>query len=290
VLGQVRGLRRAADETPVDPRVVGLLDAAIRVGRRARAERARPERSLADRGLAWLTRRHGPLGGSRLLVAGTGPIGAELARLGRAAGAEVVVASRRPGPGRISLGEGARLVGDVNAVAVALAGRWTALAGLDADVEVGPLVDLSSPPAVPPAVRLRLGDRLATLDRLATEPGADVAAVDAFVAHAERLVADTTVELERSRATRDAQRVSRAIRDTAEVRRAAAMARLERRLPDLTPRELELVEQLSRQLVAGVLHDPIAGLRDDPVLAGAAGALFGVDEERPAGIPRRTAR
>jgi hypothetical protein len=68
------------------------------------------------------------------------------------------------------------------------------------------------------------------------------------------------------------------------------MARLERRLPDLTPRELELVEQLSRQLVAGVLHDPIAGLRDDPVLAGAAGALFGVDEERPAGIPRRTAR
>jgi glutamyl-tRNA reductase len=70
--------------------------------------------------------------------------------------------------------------------------------------------------------------------------------------------------------------VIRAIRSRAEARRAAAVERLLRRLPDLTDRERALVEQLSSQLVAAILHEPSAVLRDDRAgsLAATARRLF----------------
>jgi glutamyl-tRNA reductase len=56
----------------------------------------------------------------------------------------------------------------------------------------------------------------------------------------------------------------RALKERGEARRSARVERLLRRLPDLAPRERELVESMSRQLVTDLLHEPISELRADP--------------------------
>ncbi len=53
------------------------------------------------------------------------------------------------------------------------------------------------------------------------------------------------------------------LRERSEERRRAALERLLRRLPDLDPREQELIGAFSRQLTATLLHEPSARLRDD---------------------------
>jgi hypothetical protein len=62
----------------------------------------------------------------------------------------------------------------------------------------------------------------------------------------------------------------------AEQRRQAEVAWLRRRVPDLSQRELALVEQMSRRLVAGLLHEPRRAIHDDEQgrLRAAAGELF----------------
>ena len=153
VLDQVRRLRRAADRTPlVDGRLVGLLDLAIHVGRRARAERPRFEHSLADRALAWLEARLGSLQGAHLLIVGSGPIGKESARLGTVAGARVSLASRTQAAsesGRLTLEDAALLLPFADGAIVALAASWSDArrARLRDQSAAAPfVVDLSSPP------------------------------------------------------------------------------------------------------------------------------------------------
>lgn len=271
VLGQVRRLRRdAARLGQIDGRIVGVLDAAIATGRRARAERPRTERSLAERGLSWLATRR-ELAGARLLVVGTGPIGAEAARLGRQRGASVTVASRRPDPdpragraSRLTLATAAARFREVDLVVVALAGAWKELLdrGLDAAGRLPFVVDLSAPPAVPGPVRAILGRRLVTLDDLAGGCGDDPVSV-AYRDHAERLIDEVVHSW--SRASRsDGPAVIVALREAAEARRAASLERLWRRLPELSERQRALVELHGRQLVASILHEPTARLRDDP--------------------------
>jgi glutamyl-tRNA reductase len=288
ILGQIRAMRRttgAAGST--DGRLIRLLDSAIGVGRRARADRPRDERGLADRGVSWLRDRMGTLAGARMLVAGIGPIGREVARLAAAAGAHVTVASRHPGAdGRahdtdrrgttISLSEAAQVVRGMDLVAVALAGPWSDLAGTNAPLPL--TVDLSAPPAVPAAVRARSADRLATLDDLAGSVVDPSGTMAAYAAHAERLTRAATADFITELQASDNVEVLRAIRDDAEHRRANDVERLYRRLPELDERQRALIDQVSRQLVAGLLHEPTKRLRED--LGGSrvavARVLFGV--------------
>ena len=288
ILSQIRALRRSADVAgPLDGRLVRLLDTAISVGRRARAERPRDELSLAERGLAWLQERSGPVAGARMLVAGVGPIGRELARLAATAGAHVRVASRDPaahaqahGPGDpgtpISLAEAVSLVPTVDLLAVALAGPWPDLVALESPMPI--TVDLSAPPAVPAAVRARSGSRLATLEELAGPGVALSETTAAYVAHAEQLARAAAAALCTEFGGTDHIAVLRAIRADAEARRATDLDRLYRRLPELDDRQRALIELASRQLVAGLLHEPTKRLRDDPGDARVALArdLFGV--------------
>jgi glutamyl-tRNA reductase len=288
ILSQIRALRRSADAAViVDARLVRLLDTAIFVGRRARADRPRDERSLAERGLAWLQERSGPLAGARMLVAGVGPIGREIARLAATAGAHITVASRDPaahaqahGPGEpgtpISLAEAVSLVPSVDLLAVALAGQWPDLVALESPLPI--TVDLSAPPAVPAAVRARSGSRLATLEELAGSGVAPSETTAAYVVHAEELARAAATALCTELGGTDHVSVLRAIRADAEARRATDLVRLYRRLPELDDRQRALIEQASRRLVAGLLHEPTRRLRDDPGDARVALArdLFGV--------------
>lgn len=291
ILSQIRALRRTAGSaSSVDRRLVGLLDTAIAVARRARADRPRDERSLAERGLSWLRERSDTLGGARMLVAGVGPIGREIARLATAAGAIVTVASRDPAAhGRahgsselgtpISLAAAVRHVPSMDWLAVALAGPWADLASIADPLPL--TVDLSAPPAVPPAIRARSAARLATLDDLAGTTAELSETTAGYVAHAERLTRTATAEFVAEFGATDHIRVLRAIREDAESRRSKDLERLYRRLPELDDRQRALIDQASRQLVAGLLHEPTKRLREDPGGPGVAFArdLFGVGRQ-----------
>jgi glutamyl-tRNA reductase len=273
ILGQVRELRRraASREPAMDGRLIGLLDAAIHVGRRARRERPRAERSLADRAVAWLAGRLGSLDGAHLLVVGSGPIGREAARVGALAGARVVVASRTvtsrapsSGLARITLDDAARGLHAADAAVVALGGTWTGVI----DVPLGPpssalpfVVDLSAPPAIPGPVRALLGHRLATLDEMAaTAAGTVDGPTRAYAVHAEALVEQAIEDLAR-RGDPSVSESIRAARSAAEARHARHLDELMRRLPGLTSRERALIERFSRRLVASVIHEPTVALR-----------------------------
>jgi len=341
ILHQVRELLDAVRAaTPADPVLARALELAISVGRRARADRPRPEeRSLADRAFDWVTSRGTRIAGARVLVAGAGVMGRALAVGASRRGAGVTVASRDPAHARAvalavdgawtSLMDAARQgLWSFDVVLVALGGPWTGLdvgswthaeprAGVAAPAEAAsgapgmpaedslpvatdavvpptavlpvdrakdrPLpvtVDLSSPSALPLPARAALGGRYTDVDRLfATRPtvGAEAARIRAaYVSHAEALVADACERFERWVAARPSVETLRALRAAAEERRARDLERLLRRLPGLEPRERELVEAFSEQLVAGILHGPSARLHDDAdgAAARAARMLF----------------
>jgi glutamyl-tRNA reductase len=196
VLQQLRGLRRTCDGAPrVGGRLVGLLDTAIHLGRRARAERPRSERSLAGRAVSWLASQLGTVDGARVLVVGSGPIGRDAALLATRAGARVTTASRSPRRGATStLPAAARSLPGFDGAVVALAGPWSDLLEVpppDAPASSLLMADLSDPPAIPGPWRARLGERLATLDDLASAGASDDTVTAAYVRHAEELVEAT---------------------------------------------------------------------------------------------------
>jgi len=281
VLAQVRAVVASDDAAhlgAVDPRLRRLLETAIGVGRRARATRPLVERSLAE---------------ATIVVAGAGPIGAAAARAAAGHGARVVVASRDLGRARrvaAPIGATVRTLDDVaadldgiDALVVALAGPWTALA---AAVEPLPtIVDLSAPVAVPPTVVERLGARFADLDALAALADVstrEAASIDAYVAVAESLVEESTDRFLAWLAGRQAVGTLQELRSRVEARRVTEVDRLFRRQPSLDDRDRTLIEQLSQRLVAAVLHEPTRRLREDldGHAADAARVLFALEPER----------
>ncbi len=301
ILHQVRGLLDAVRESGhADPAMVRALELALGVGRRARAERSRPqERSLADRALGWVATRGGQIRGGSVMVAGAGVMGRALAAGAARRGAAVTVASRDPARARalaraiggswVSLEEAATRAMDARVLLIALGGRWDAFAdrwrpaapGWRAPGGPAPItVDLSSPPAVPASVRAILGERYIDVDRLfAPGPSAATRAEEvrrAYVEHAERLVEDACDQYARWAAARPSVATLRTLRASAEEQRSRELERLFRRLPGLDPRERALVTAFSEQLVARLLHSPSARLHDDTdgMAAEAARMLF----------------
>ncbi len=151
VLHQVRGALTGARRAGLaDTAIARLFETAIAAGRRARAQRRPRTLTLEERALAWLRRR---AAGRRLLVVGRGDVGSRLAATARRLGWSVTVASRRAAPGDLDLAGAALAAAAADAVAVALSGPW-----VQAPVELPPVADLSSPPALPAHSRPR--DRL----------------------------------------------------------------------------------------------------------------------------------
>ncbi len=271
ILHQIREARESARSRPTDPALSRLLETAISVGRRARATRSAPSRSdvsLAVRSLDWLS-LHGSLrSGGRLLVVGSGRMGRLLALEARARKIEVIVASRNAeraaalaesvsGRG-VDLEEAARIASGTDAVAVALSGPWVELPG---GVPLPPVVDLSSPPSIAPRGN---GPHL-DIDGLCRWNEAAYATPEqlAYEATATALTEQTAALFERWLNGRPSVGAVRALRDSAERHRATEFERLIRRLPDLEPRERDLIGEFSKRLVAELLHRPTCRLRDD---------------------------
>ncbi len=140
---------------------------------------------------------------------------------------------------------------------------------------LAPVVDLSAPSALPGSLRERLGRDFVGIDDLAagsavretlTEAGVSSAravptAERVFRDRAEALVSEGLAAYRSWLVARAAGEAIRALQVRAEGIRAAEVEALFRRLPDLDPREQDLVRLHTRRIVARLLHPILRDLR-----------------------------
>jgi glutamyl-tRNA reductase len=254
-----------------------IADRALREGRRARTWRSAPPRSLAALALDRLEAGIGPSAGRPVLVAGAGAMGALVVAALARRRASPLVASRDParaarlaaahGAVAVPLDPGDETLGRVAGVVVALAGPWhlsaasvAAMARADA-----PVVDLSQPPALPPAL-LHLGARrITTVDDLAAERE-PTAREHALRARLWQLVDAALADLHAEASRRDAADVVRALADHADAERRAELEHLFRTMPGLSADERAAIERMTAHLARRLLREPfqrLAGPTDE---------------------------
>lgn len=305
ILGQVRtALRDAEAEGAAGPALAALVRAAVRCGRRVRAETeigASPM-AMVEAGADLAERALGGLEGRLVTVVGAGDMAALAVRHLRERGVGTVrVANRsttraralaaRTGaePHGLDALSRALLDADLVVACTGAAGIVVderdvrgAIEGRDADRPLF-LLDLAVPRDVDPAVRSLPGAVVADLDDLAE-------ALEGRGHVAETRRAEVIVEQEAHRfaARRQADRLApviRGIREAGEQARSAEVGRYSSRLSGLSAKEREAVEAMSRGIVAKLLHGPLvrlggsAGTAAGDGLAQAAAELFGVELE-----------
>lgn len=274
-------------DTALHPVLERLFQIALHVGRESRSWREGPARSLADVALDRIERRMGPVAGRRLLVVGAGRMG-RLAALGIARRGGRPIISNRSADRAAALAFDAdgsiapygedQALPEVDGIVLALAAAWQLPPRATASLLVSsaPVVDLSNPPALHAALRGMLGARYTSVDDLARSPQDEMR--ERMRRRLERLLDEADAEFSQWVRSRNVVPTIQALADHAESRRVDEVERLFRRVPDLEPHQRELVEQMSRRLVAGLLHAPMATLNDDASgdLDRAARALFSI--------------
>lgn len=290
---QLLGQARAAYETALADGSTGpilneLFRRALRFGRRVRTH-ARPgsDRSLADRGVAWLV-EYLP-DSTRVLVAGTGEMGRLAARRVAEAGHRVTLVSRSAERGgalleQLPAGDHTLVIGELDAATVAsIRGMVLAVRSRDpvvatAHVEATTpwIVDLSMPAAVSADAATLLGERLMTLDRLAEISGSTpVLAPDVEA----RLRAEMRDEAERFVTWLESRRhvdALAALHGEADEIRRRHLDRLRRRTT-LDSEQLTAVEAASAAMLGELLHRPSVELRRGGADAETVRRLFGLD-------------
>lgn len=274
ILHQIRASVDAARHAgSLDPALERLFAVALQAGRRARSWRQGPSRSLADVALASIERQVGPVRGRDVLVVGAGRMGRLAARTAVAAGASVAVANRSPeGAEALAASTGARIeafdpgvrTSSFAGIIVALAGPWPiGSATIDAlATSATVLVDLSVPAAVPPRFAELVSGRLITADSLALA-AVGPAAHDAPAARLDALADRSTAEFLDWLKRRDGRATAEALIEHADRQRAAELAALWRRLPDLEPKAREAIEAMTLHLAKRLLREPLERLGRD---------------------------
>ena len=298
ILTQVRrALASAEAEHAADSGLRALFGAAIRAGKRVRAETAvaASPAAFVELGLDVAERTLPQQRRRSAVVVGAGTV-ATLA----------AAALRRRGIGGLTIANrteerAERLAGRVGASVVPMARLADAVSEADVLVTatgatgtvVGtdvvttrqrPLfvLDLAVPRDVDPAVAAVPGVRVATVDDLRAGGGERAAAVAQEVARATAVVAD---EVRRFEDWKRAQRLApliRALQERGDRVRDVELSRVAARLRSLEPTERAAVEALARSIVAKLLHDPIVRLKAaSPAVADAyartLAELFGIE-------------
>jgi glutamyl-tRNA reductase len=283
IQGQVKvAWERARDEGAAGQTLNLLCRHALEAGKRARTETgiARSITSVSQAAVVMAAERLRGIEGANVLVLGAGEMGEGMAvALAGAGVAEVTVANRTSGrageladrvggravslldvPGELgradvlltSTGADAPLVERAD-VAAAMAGR-TGRPLL--------IVDIAVPRDVDPAVAEIDGVTLLDMDDVRAFAEAGVADRRREVAAVEAILAD---ELERYLGASSAREVApmvAALRRRAESVRDAELARVRSRYDDLDARQLDMVEVVTRGVVAKLLHQPTVVLKD----------------------------
>jgi glutamyl-tRNA reductase len=302
ILGQVRAAMRAAQEHgSLGRSLSGVLQNALRVGKRAHAETGldRAGHSLVEAGLDQAAALVGPLSAARVLVVGAGAMSGLAVATAARAGVEHLVVTNR------TAGRAQRLADGVGGRAVPLADLPAALAEADVVIsctgavgyviDVGTAahaglgragrhqvyVDLALPRDVEPAVARLPGVHLVDLDglgrRLAGQAlSADLAQVRAVIAEE----VDTFLAGQRSEAAAPTVVALRALaRSVVE----AELARLAGRLGEVDERVQAELEQTVHRVVEKLLHTPtvrvkqLAVREDGSSYADALRELFDLD-------------
>ncbi|MHB1509483.1 MAG: glutamyl-tRNA reductase [Acidimicrobiales bacterium] len=286
ILRQVRQAYAAAQSEGTTGGVLGaLFRHAVEAGKRARTETAiqRGTTSLADAAVELAAYRAGGFDGKCLLLIGAGDMGAGMARAlaGRAdVTGEIVVANRGTGRAADLAGTlGARVVG-LEEVGNELAKADVVLTSTAADnVIIGAemvgaalraprehravvIVDLAIPRDVDPSVdsfdgvvRLDVEDVRRYAEARMAEREGEVPAVRGILAE----------ELDRYHAAaagRLAVPVLAALRDRAELLRSGELDRYRARMRDLSPEQIDLIDTVTRRVVAKLLHSPTVRLKE----------------------------
>jgi glutamyl-tRNA reductase len=284
ILGQVRDAWRHAQSESASRSTLNLLFRhALETGKRARHETAigRHTASVSHAAVEMVADRLGPLTDKHVLVIGAGEVGEGIAvALGNAGVATITVANRTVEraerlAGRVA-GEVARFrqlptVLSRADVVLTCTGSGTAL--LEAEVVAAALaerperplliVDVAVPRDVDAAVAAVNGATLLDLDDLRdwAARGLELRAAEAA---AVRQIVDVEVERFGMEMTaRQAAPLVAALRQRAESVREAELERFATRLATLDPTQREVVEALTKGIVAKLLHGPSTRLKDD---------------------------
>ena len=266
------------------PLIERLFQVALHLGRETRSWREGPPRSLGDMATDSAIAVTGQLIGKRVLVVGAGRMARLAAISASRHGARVLVANRSAERAAalawevngepVAYGADAPLP-EVDAVIPAISARWElSPAARSAILEGGfPVVDLSSPPAFGPEMREAIGRRYTSVDDLARSPHDQIR--PRLRNRLEKAIDAAEAQFAAWANARSSVPAIQALSEHAETRRAEELERLFRRV-ELADHERELVEQMSHRLVAGLLHAPLASLREDTdgELDRAARALF----------------
>lgn len=292
---QILSQARAAYEDAIARRTSGpvlneLFRRALRFGRHVRSH-ALPgtDRSIADRAVAWLVARL-PSSGRAVAVVGTGEMGRLLAHGVASSGHAVTVVSRSreradgvvaslPGVGhatRVGALDRA-LASSVDALAIAVRGGAVRVTPAHLDAAVLPwTVDLSSPGSISEDAARVLGDRVVSLDALATSAGRPSALEPAVE---RRLRAEVAAQVDEFAAWLQTRRGADAVallRGEADAIRERHVRRLRQRAA-LTEAQLAAVEASAAAMVAELLHGPSVRLRHGGADAAAVRRLFGIE-------------
>ena len=297
ILTQVRAaIRTATAEDAAGPTLEGLFRHAVSAGRRARAESGIGASAAAfvETGVAAAESALGPLEGARLLVLGAGQMGSLAARSLRDHGvADVKVLNR-------SLERAQALARRTGGSAGALAHLPEALEHADLVVTStgasGTIVDAGT---VEEAMRARDGKPMVFLDlavprdvdaAVAEIDGVSVINVDDLarivvggdegeLAKAREVVGEEVGRFQVWRRNATLAPLIGALQAKGEHVRASELRRARSRLADLTPQQVDAVEQVTRGIVAKLLHDPVVHAKRGDAQAQVIREIFNVAQD-----------
>lgn len=300
ILGQVgAALGTASASGEMRQEMIRLFHHAIRVGRRARSDTSigRQAGSVSSVAIRLARETLGDLDGKRVLVIGAGEAAALAARALMGAGAnDISVANRTLERASILASEvGGRTIpwdslqGALNHADVVITATGAsdyvlgaddihqAIGGRDNETRLMLILDIAVPRDVDPRADDIPGVRLFNVDDLYSLRDVGLAHRQQAVTKVESIIAE---EMNRFHAWWQNIQVAPTIRSLhgqAEQIRDQEVTKALRKLPGLTPDERDVVEALTKSLVAKLLHNPTASLKDglgDPEHVEATRRLF----------------
>jgi glutamyl-tRNA reductase len=284
ILGQVRDAWMLAQREGTTRAALNLLfRRALEVGKRARSETGigRGTASVSHAAVEMAEERLGSLAGSKVVVVGVGDVGEGTAvALASRGVAELVVANRTPDRGSALAGRVGGRVVHTSTLGDELASADVVVTCTGAEM---PIIDhdlMSSVVARRSARPLLLLDIAVPRDvegSAAELPGVTLLDLEDLRDWADRGRQGRAVEAERVReivaeevdrylddaSAREVAPILGSLHDRAEHVRQAELARFQRRLSELDPKEREAVEALTRGLIAKLLRPPTVRLKED---------------------------
>ena len=281
IIGQVRDAWETAMAQGVARSSLNLLFRhALETGKRARTETAiaRSTASVSHAAVEMAEEIIGSLAGSRVLVLGAGEMGEGVATALAKAGAQTVVVNRTAGRGEALAGKvgarvapfaelGAELAGADVVVSCTGAGDVVLTRGAVEEARAGAMsplliVDIALPRDVDPSVAGLAGVTLRDLDHLNEWAARGLSAREAEVDDVRAIISEEVERFVRSSAQRQAAPLVAQLREAVEETRQTELARFSARLAQLGDEEREVIETITRSIVAKMLHTPSVRLRE----------------------------